>query len=378
MLTCLREAEALAMALDAPRQLGQIASFLAFHFSRLGAYDQAIAAARRARALALAGGDVILSALANRYLGETCHSQGDYRQAIDCFRQTVVSLDGARCYERFGQVFLPAVISRAYLAVCHAELGAFAEGRALGDEGLQIAAAVAHPASRMLASYGIGLLALRHGDLPRALPQLARAVGICQEADFPPFFPYMAAALGAAYTLAGRVTEAVPLLIQALEQATAAETRWGQTFCCLSLAEAQVLAGRIEAAQVCAERALALARTHQRGNEAYALRLLGDIAARSEPPEDTQAAAYYHQALVLADELGMRPLQAHCHRGLGILYSQTGCPEQTRAALSTAIELYWSMQMTFWLPQAEAMLSQVEISRMLPDCMDIEAHLGDD
>jgi tetratricopeptide (TPR) repeat protein len=203
-------------------------------------------------------------------------------------------------------------------------------------------------------------------------------VGICQEADFPPFFPYMAAALGAAYTLAGRVTEAVPLLIQALEQATAAETRWGQTFCCLSLAEAQVLAGRIEAAQVCAERALALARTHQRGNEAYALRLLGDIAARSEPPEDTQAAAYYHQALVLADELGMRPLQAHCHRGLGILYSQTGCPEQTRAALSTAIELYWSMQMTFWLPQAEAMLSQVEISRMLPDCMDIEAHLGDD
>jgi hypothetical protein len=61
-----------------------------------------------------------------------------------------------------------------------------------------------------------------------------------------------------------------------------------------------------------------------------------------------------------------------------MLYSQTGCLEQARAVLSTAIELYRSMEMTFWLPQAEAMLAQVEISRMLPDHMDIEAHLGDD
>jgi tetratricopeptide (TPR) repeat protein len=107
MLACLREAEALAVALDAPRQLGQVASFLALHFSRLGAYDQAIAAARRARAPAAASGDAILSALANRYLGEACHSQGDYRQAIDCFRQTVASLDGTRCHERFAQIFFP-------------------------------------------------------------------------------------------------------------------------------------------------------------------------------------------------------------------------------------------------------------------------------
>jgi tetratricopeptide (TPR) repeat protein len=358
MLACLREAEALAVALEAPRQLGQVASFLALHFSRLGAYDQAIAAARRARALAAASGDVILSALANRYLGEACHSQGDYRQAIDCFRQTVASLDETRCHERFGQVFLPAVISRAYLAVCHAELGAFAEGRTLGDEGLQVAEVVAHPASCMIASWGIGLLALRHGDLPRALLRLTRAVDICQEADFPPFFPHMAAALGAAYTLAGRVANAVLLLTQALEQATAMEARWGQTFCCLALAEAQVLAGRLEEAQVLAERALALARTHQRGNEAYALRLLGDIAARREPPESTQAAAYYHQALALAEELGMRPLQAHCHLGLGTLYARIGRQEHARAAMITAIALYRAMDMTFWLPQAEAALAQ--------------------
>ena len=81
----------------------------------------------------------------------------------------------ARRHERFGQAVLPAVDSRAYLAACHAELGTFAEGRALGDEGLRIAEAVDHPASLMVALWGIGLLALRQGDLPRALPRLERA-----------------------------------------------------------------------------------------------------------------------------------------------------------------------------------------------------------
>ena len=56
----------------------------------------------------------------------------------------------------------------------------------------------------------------------------------------------------------------------------------------------------------------------------------------------------------------MRPLQAHCHRGLGMVYAMTGQQEQARTALSTAIEMYTSMDMTFWLPQTQATLAQVE------------------
>ena len=81
----------------------------------------------------------------------------------------------------------------------------------------------------------------------------------------------------------------------------------------------------------------------------------GASPQRVEPAE-----AHYHQALALAEELGMRPLQAHCHRGLGTLYATTGQREQARAELSTAIDLYRAMDMTFWLPQAEAALAQVE------------------
>ena len=56
----------------------------------------------------------------------------------------------------------------------------------------------------------------------------------------------------------------------------------------------------------------------------------------------------------------MRPLQAHCHQGLGTLYAKRGEWEQARAALAAAIELYRALEMTFWLPQAEAVLAQVE------------------
>ena len=134
-----------------------------------------------------------------------------------------------------------------------------------------------------------------------------------------------------------------------------------QALCSLSLGEAHLLAGRLAEAQALAEQALAHTRVHQeRGNQAYALRLLGEIAARREPPEDDRAGDDYRQALALAEELGMRPLQAHCHRGLGTLYALTGQQEQARAELSAAIALYRAMEMTFWLPETEAALAQVE------------------
>ena len=208
ILACLREAESLAEALDDPRRLAQVSLLLARHFDFMGAYDQAIASAQRALALATAGGEVALQALANQRLGTNYHSQGDYYRAIDAFWQTVACLEGAWRHERFGRVVLPAVGSHALLAWCHAELGRFPEGRAFGEEGRRIAEAVAHPPSLMIAAWGIGLLSFRQGDLPRALPLLERAVSLCQEADLSSYFPWMAAALGAAYTLAGRVAAA--------------------------------------------------------------------------------------------------------------------------------------------------------------------------
>jgi class 3 adenylate cyclase/tetratricopeptide (TPR) repeat protein len=361
ILVHLREAEALAVALDDPRRLGAIAGFLSVHFRNIGAYDQAIAAAQRALALATASEEVVLHALANQRLGLIYQSQGDYRRAIDCLRQSVASLYGAQRRERFGQANVPSVQSLAYLAACYGELGLFAEGRGLGEEGLQIAETVADPSSLLWASYGIGLLSLCQGDLSRAVPLLERAMSICQEADLPLFFPRMAAALGAAYTLAGRVADAVALLTPAMEQTLRPDMTGFQALCRLPLSEAHMLAGRLEDAYALVERTLALACAHQeRSNEAYALRLLGEIAARHQPPEHHQAEASYRQALALAEELGMRPLIAHCRLGLGKLYTTIGRCAEAGAELSIALELYRAMEMRFWLPQAEAALVQME------------------
>jgi tetratricopeptide (TPR) repeat protein len=186
-------------------------------------------------------------------------------------------------------------------------------------------------------------------------------MGVCREADLPVFVPRLAAALGAAYTLAGRIAEAIALLLQAMERTIASDMAGFQALCHLPLGEAHLLAGRFEETQTLAEGALSIAREQQeRGNEAYALRLLGDIAARREPPERGQAEAHYRQALALAEELGMRPLQAHCHCGLGTLYAKIGRQAAARTELSAAVELYRSMEMTFWMPQVEAALAEVK------------------
>jgi predicted ATPase len=359
LLAYLREAASLAEALDDPRRLGQVSVFLS-HFSRLmRAHDQAIAAGQRALALASASGDVVLQALAHYYLGTAYYERGDYRRASDCLRQAVASLHGVRRHDLFGQFTLPAVGFRVYLVGCHAELGTFAEGRALGEEGLQIAETAAHPMSRMGAYRWLGLLALRQGDMQRALSLLERAMRICEEADFTAFFPFVAAPLGAAYTLGGRVADAVLLLTQAMKQSMATDMVGFQALCHLPLGEAHLAAGRLEEAHTLAAHTLAQAREYQeRGYQANVLCLLGDIAVRCEPLESALAEAHYQQALALAEALGMRPLQAHCHFGLGTLYAKIDRREQARAELSAAIALYRAMDMAFWLPQAETVLAQ--------------------
>jgi len=170
----------------------------------------------------------------------------------------------------------------------------------------------------------------------------------------------VAAPLGAAYALAGRTADALPLLEQAVALAVARQYLWDQALRVVWLGEAYLCAGRLAEAGTRAQQGLEFAQAHQeRGHEAYALWLLGEIAVQCDPSEVEAAEAYYRQALVLADELGMRPLVAHCHLGLGTLYARTGQPAQARAELSTTIEMYRTMDMTFWLPQAEAVLAQV-------------------
>ena len=79
---------------------------------------------------------------------------------------------------------------------------------------------------------------------------------------------------------------------------------------------------------------------------------------RPRDPRRATAEANYRAALELADELGMRPLVAHCHLGLGTLYRRTGKREQAQEHLTTATTMYREMDMRFWLEKAEAEMTE--------------------
>jgi tetratricopeptide (TPR) repeat protein len=156
------------------------------------------------------------------------------------------------------------------------------------------------------------------------------------------------------------VPEALPLLERALEQTIAMRLMTLYPPYAVRLGEGYMLAGRVAEAMPLGQRAFEVARAHKLlGHQAYALRLLGAIAVHRYPPEVEPAEDHYQQALALAEELGMRPLQAHCHHGLGALYGRTGRADQARTALATAIDLYRAMDMTFYLTQAEAALADI-------------------
>jgi tetratricopeptide (TPR) repeat protein len=357
----LRTAEALAERLGDDRRLGRIASDLGIHFSAMGEHDCAITSGQRALALATTSGAFDVQVRAQTQLSQAYYTGGDFRQALDVARWAMAVLTGDLRYTNFGLLTLPAVGSRIYGAGCLAELGGFAEGSGVAEDAVQIAEAVEQPFNITSALLLVGLCYRRQGDIRQAIPALERSLALCQTTNIPRLFPMAASFLSAAYALAGRAAEARLLLDQTLERVAAGRRVIFHALVLVELSEALLLVGRVEEARTLAGRLLELYGTHTgRGYQAHAYRLLGEAAAHGDPPEAEQADAYYRQALALADELGMRPLQAHCHLGLGTLYATTGQRERARIALTAAIALYRAMDMTFWLPQAETVLAQVE------------------
>ena len=250
--------------------------------------------------------------------------------------------------------------SHAWLAWILSALGAFAEGQRHGEEALRLAALEGRGATPIVVHAFLSYLYLTQGDLEHAILVCDQGLALSCASGNRNMLSTIVAGLGYAYALQGRLAEGRALLEEAISAGIRTGGLIAQANRLARLSEICRLAGRGEEAWQHARQALDLARYQKaRGEEARALHQLGVVYAHADPPDVTQAEAHYQQALALAEELGMRPLQAHCHRGLGTLYAQTGRWAQARAALSTAIALYRAMDMTFWLPQAEAMLAHI-------------------
>ena len=169
----------------------------------------------------------------------------------------------------------------------------------------------------------------------------------------------MASSLGHAYLHCGRVSEGIALLEEAVKQGVrtgqtieeALQTAW--------LSEGYLLAGRTEDAIQLAQRALDLSRTHkERGNEAWVLRLLGEIASRHDPPDVEKAEPHYSRLLHLRRN-------SACVRSSRIAtLVWENCigerePQQAKEHLTTGVAMMREMEMGLWLEKAEAELKEL-------------------
>jgi class 3 adenylate cyclase/tetratricopeptide (TPR) repeat protein len=362
LLPHLREAEARAEALRDDRRLAAVASALTVCLIQLS--DRAaIEYGQRGLAIATALGDRALEAETRFRLGIAYRRFGDYREATKVLGKNRQLLTGDLVRARLGAMVTSAG-TLGMLAQCFGELGEFAEAGARAEEAIVIAEAVEHPLTSAPTYLVAGRLSLDQGHWDRAIALFERCVAVGQISQIAAFSIIGTAGIGYAYVLLGRTAEGLPMLERGVEQAPGRGgfAISGYATYMLWLADAYRLVGRADDALRLAERALASSRDRdERDAEANALRILGEIAAQADPVDIAQAESYYREALALAEKLGMRPLAAHCHLGLGTLYQKAGRDDEARAELATAGEMYRAMDMGFWLQRAEA--AQARLAR---------------
>ncbi len=357
--THLQEAERLAEAGGDQRQLARVHSFMLQHFRLKGDLARAVESGERALAIAERLDDSALRVLANAFLGSVYTARGDYRKAADILR-TCAKSSGTLIRQDHYIAGLVPVFWRVYLVSCLAEVGDFTEGIGYGEEGMRLAEAADHQYGLVFACWGLGTLTLLKGDVAQAVALLERGLALCRSLKVPLAFPPLASSLGAAYSLSGRSSDAILLLEEGARAGVSMKRVEGHALLLARLAGAYLLAGRIQDATLTARQAVQLAREkEERGHEAYALCLLGDIASCEVPVNTAAAETGYWQASALAEELSMRPLLAHCHLGLARLDRQTGKRQEAQDHLTIAAAMYRQMGMTHWLEQVEAEPRQI-------------------
>jgi tetratricopeptide (TPR) repeat protein len=232
-------------------------------------------------------------------------------------------------------------------AFCLADLGEFAEATRLATESADQTRALDLPFGLVLAHIALGHTYLVQGHLEQATRVLARALELIEARGLPTWYPWAAAVQGYGLALSGRVSEGAALLERAVERAEALSSLFGHSQWVAWLAHTHLLAGRPAEGRRLADEALRLSRQRgERGYEAWALYVMGEVEARQAP---AAAAELHRQALALALELGMRPLAARVHLAL----ARSGDPDAASAEhLEAARHLLTSLAMP--LPSALA------------------------
>jgi tetratricopeptide (TPR) repeat protein len=232
------------------------------------------------------------------------------------------------------------------------EQGAFARADEVAAEAREMSEEVRYPDTLVHGLFAIGSGRGLRGDVATATAPLERALAIIEETEMAFYAPWAKSLIGNVYVTAGRAVDAVKILESGIRDAEAGHIRCIYARLLIGLGYAHALARQVTQARASAESGLReVIETGERGHEAYARHLLGLVLGLEGNAE--QSAHSLNEALALATELGMRPLVAHCHLGLGKLYRRAGKHQEVQANLVTATTMYREMDMRFWLEQGE-------------------------
>jgi len=354
MLEQLREAETLAERLKDDRRRGQVSAFMATVLTTLGDLDEALVAGSRALEIGHALGDLRLRIVATTYLETTHYYRGDYHHVVDVSPKNLAEVPPDWIHQYFGMAVPASVFGRAYLILSLAELGRFADAVRYEAEAIQIAQPTQHAHTIGYAQYAASILHIAQGEWAKARLLIEQWVNTVQVLQTPSLLPWAVASSAWVLAQAGEAADAARRIREAedlLERQAGREISMHRSWAYGALGRACLLLGRLDDARRLGRRSLETAQ-RQPGFTAHALWLLGDVAAHPDRFDGESGAAHYHQALALAERLGMRPLVAHCRFGLAKLDARVGAPESAREHLAAATTRYREMGMNFWLEQA--------------------------
>ena len=347
-----KEAEAMAQQLGDEERLARVWSDLTNYHYLLGETARAIHYGERCLAIAARRDDPTLARLARRYLGHSHHAQGQHRLAQQVLEDNIAALDGQPAGDVAATISY--VASRSWLAWALADQGEFDRADACLDHARTRAEDARHPYSQAIAWTITGLVWRERGQLERAVPPLSRSLELCEQASLGVWQPIAAALLGATLVALDRKDDGHALLREAIRRAEALGVKAYLARWTALLGESMLARGDVAGARAVADRAIELSLAHgERGHEALAWRLIGDIAARGAVGDLTAAREAYEQALVIGDELGLRPLVARTHFNLGQLQRHLGHLEDAEEHVSRAVVMFADMGMRSWVAQSE-------------------------
>lgn len=348
----IRIAEPLAREIGDDARLANVLNYLSSLHWINGQHPESIELGKKALVYAEKAGHFSIQTATMMHLGIYFFNVGDYTKQIAIHQKVRDRLQGEAAYEQHGLASLPGALSRSMLALGLAELGRFDQISEIGKEALKIAEKVRNALTLAFVYNFLAMSFLRRGEFGPAISYLEKYNDACQFFEVRSMHSVAVGSLAYAYMLAGEPKRALGELEEATKEENLRASFW-PAHSMIILSDVYRAAGDMVKAAEAAAGAMEISKKRaERGFEAWAMLVMAAIEYCKGTPEE--AITWYRRAHQLASDLLMRPLLAHCHRGLSNAYLSLGNVKQSAAEDKAAIEMYRRMGMNYWLSEKES------------------------